>query len=315
MPAPKLLLWIDFESTGLLTDETPPTLLEGAWTVTDTHGRQVTPLSQVFTALPTFNGLWRGRTHQPIITPAERDPADFSTAADYADRANWWPDGDMSSYPAQPVREMHRDNGLNREWLEFSQGPDQHRIIRDWREIERMLLDTLDMAGWRGLDRGQVLLAGGGVSHYEDRFLRPFCARVFDDKRVHYSTGADVSTVLRTLRTRALASPGVDEEGGFPGTADRLIERHVPDMRDPDADVSWAEIRLNLHRYDAADRCGWTRTVDADGRYTEQVTPHWALAEKDSHRAAPGIARALMAYRLLPRLLVDASAALLDPAF
>lgn len=303
MPAPALLLWIDFESTGLLTDPQPPTLLELAYTVTDTRGEQRTPLAHAFTALPTsrssqfygpptINDFGYGLTHPVLVADSEGRPA-----------AGWnVPRGD---YPSDAVQEMHRDNGLALEWARTAEGPDRGRILRHWSEVERLLLDALDTAGWRPLDRGQVLLAGGGVSHYEDRFLRKYCLNVFDDPRVHYSTGADVSTVLRTLRTRTLAVPGVDVEGGFPGTADRLIERYRPDMWSADTDTSWANIALDPRRYDAADRNGWTRDVDAEGRVGEYVTPHWAVAEKDPHRAAPGIARALMSYRLLPRLLHD----------
>lgn len=292
---------IDFESTGLLVDPVPPTLLELAYTVTDTRGEQRTPLAQAFCALPT------SRTLQ-MYGPG---PVDFGygtttpvlvNGTDNRATGGWNEPG----YPSDFVQEMHRDNGLALEWARFAEGPDRGRILRHWQEVERLLLDALDMAGWRGLDRGQVLLAGAGVSHYEDRFLRTYCPRVFGDPRVHYSAGVDVSTVLRALHSRALAVPGVDEQGGFPGTADRLIERYRPDMHLPEnADTSWARVDLDPRRYDAADRCGWSRDVDAEGRVGEYVTPHWAVVEKDNHRAAPGIARALMAYRLLPRLLAD----------
>ena len=299
MPAPALLLWCDFESSGLLVDPAPPTLLEGAWCVTDTHGAQRTPLSQAFCALPT------SRTTQ-MYAPT---PIDFGyglTTPTLVNGPDNQPEGGWhdSDYPSDAVREMHQGNGLALEWASFEAGPDRGRILRHWSEVERLLLDALDTAGWRGLERGQVLLAGGGVSHYEDRFLRTYCPRVFDDPRVHYSTGADVSTVLRALRTRALAASGVDEEGGFPGTADRLIERYRPEMYSTDTDTRWANIDLDPRRYDAADRCGWTRRRDLHtGGTAEEVTEHWAVVEKDPHRAAPGIARALMAYRLLPRLL------------
>lgn len=282
MPAPALLMWIDFESSGLLVDPVPPTLLEGAWCVTDTHGAQRTPLSQAFCALPT------SRTTQ-MYAPT---PIDFGyglTTPTLVNGPDNQPEGGWhdSDYPSDAVREMHQGNGLTLEWASFEAGPDRGRILRHWSEVERLLLDALDMAGWRNLDRGQVLLAGGGVSHYEDRFLRTYCPRVFDDPRVHYSTG-------------------VDEEGVFPGTADRLIERYRPEMYSTDTDTRWANIDLDPRRYDAADRCGWTRRRDLHtGGVVEEVTEHWAVTEKDPHRAAPGIARALMAYRLLPRLFAE----------
>lgn len=298
MPAPALALFIDFESSGLLTDPQPPTLLEGSWTVTDTRGTQRTPLAQAFCALPT------SPQQHAHVTPVEfgfglTTPV-LADGTDGQPVAGW-----TGQYPRDVVMEMHHDNGLALEWAQMDAGPDRGRILRHWQEVERLLLDDLDSAGWRGLDRGQVLLAGGGVSHYEDRFLRWACPRVFGDPRVHYSTGCDVSTVLRTLRTRALAVSGEDEEGGFPGTADRLIERYRPDMYSRDNDTSWADIRLDPGRYDAADRCGYSRGVGIDGIVWEKATEHWAVVEKDNHRAAPGIARALMAYRLLPRLFAD----------
>lgn len=301
MPAPAQLLWMDFESTGLLTDPTPPTLLEVAFTVTNTRGEQLTPLAQAFCALPT------SRTSQLYSAPSAHDYGfglAVPTLGDDTAKTGvaYWP---ADQCPSLFVQEMHRENGLSLEWAQFATGPDRGRILRHWQEVERILLDALDAAGWRDLGRGQVILAGGGVSHYEDRFLREFCPRVFDDKRVHYAV-TDTSTVLRTLRTRALVTPGEDEDGNFPGTADRLIERYRPDMYSKGTDVTWANISLSPRRYAASDRCGYSRGVDADGTVWEKSTPHWALMDKDDHRAAPGIARALMAYRLLPRLLDDA---------
>lgn len=300
MPAPELLVWVDCESTGLLTDPEPPTLLEMAYTVTDTLGQQRTPLAQAFVALPTSQMQSYGHTHLPaefgpgLVTPTLVNGTDNRPVGG-------WPN---TGYPSDAVIEMHHENGLATEWAQQAAGPDAGRILRHWHEVERLLLDALDMAGWRGLDRGQAILAGGGVSHYEDRFLREFCPRVFGDKRLHYAV-ADTSTVLRTLRARALTTPGEDGDDGFPGTADRLIERYRPEVGDPDATADWIDIRTDPRRYDAADRCGWTRYVGDDGTTREHSSPHWALMERDNHRAAPGIARALMAYRLLPRLLAD----------
>jgi oligoribonuclease (3'-5' exoribonuclease) len=264
MAEPPYLFWLDTETSGLLDEAAPPTCLEMAWTITDRAGRQLAPLCQAFTAVTTDEG--------PLTLPEpDGDGGSF-----------WW---DHLHRPSAAVREMHDLNhsGLADEWVTAAETrPD--RILRDWAEIERVWLDYLGPY-LHGLGPRQMILAGGGVSHYEDRFVRQQAPRVFARPAWHYGL-CDVSTVLRVHQVR---------EPSLPGKADEVlaaIDHDGPGVRDA------LHIALSNERYDSDDRCGYTRHATGG----ESVTPHWALLERDNHRAAPGIARALMAYRLLDEL-------------
>lgn len=272
----QLLLWLDTESTGLLTDRTPPTALEVAWTVTDWAGQQVTPLRQRFTALPMGAS---GAVHTPEL-------AEVTGQA-----VGYW---DGATYPGLPVRELHDDehSGLTTEWASFADAhPD--RVLRDWAEVERLILDDLHEGGWSDLDARQVCLAGGGTSHYEHLFGPQVMPRLFGDRRMHYGD-ADISVILRALKVRA---KGLADATDWPGKADDVIARlrHTAGRYLPSSvgHFSWPDMWISGDQFDAdgGDWGGWHRD------------------EADNHRAAEGVGRALMAWRLLPYVF-----GLLDPA-
>lgn len=251
----KMLLWTDTESTGLLDQRPAPTVLEAAWTITDITGRQITPLAQAFCALPVENVL---------TTPAATTDPETERTVGYWDVPG--------HYPSQPVRDMHDANGLLDEWANAA--PDT--VLRDWSELERLILDDLQMAGWWGLEKRELQLAGGGVANYEARFLPDHLERIFHDERMHYRAH-DLSVTLSVLRVRS--------GGVLPGNADEVIK--ALRGRD-DLTAEWDEIFLSP-RYGSLARDG--------------IDSRWADLDKDNHRAAVGVARALMAYRLLPDLV------------
>jgi len=251
----KVLIFIDFETTGLLEDPVPPTALEVSWIITDAAGEPLTPQCQAFVALPLGNG--------PVHLPGP----------------DGWPEPD---YPGPAVREMHDRNGLAVEWVAARRDrPDA--LVWGWAELERLLLDDLVVAGWRALGPREAQLAGAGVGHFEQRFLTWCAPRVFADARMHYRTH-DVSVILGGLH---VVHPKL------PDKVDTLLGAQPRPDYPASLGHGWSRVGpLSGLRYAAADHGG------AAGH---DATPdvHWALLDADPHRAAPGIARALMAHRIL----------------
>lgn len=196
----------------------------------------------------------------------------------------YW-DAPNNSYPHEKVREMHEVSGLSAEWA-LANETDPDRIITGWGELERLILDDLRDAGVRSLGKHELALAGAGVGHYEHKFLPALMPRVFGDERMHYRPH-DVSVILSGLRNRLhLAFPD------FPGKADRLIEAIRTRAPGP---YEWAPVAISPSRFDADD--------------SNRGDQRWAEMDQGPHRAAPDVARALMAHRLLPEI-----ARLLTPA-
>lgn len=263
--APQYLFWLDFESSGLLDERPRPTLLEVAWTITDREGVQVVPLRQRFTALPVSGSASR----RSGITQA------LHTPSDNGDGGAWWDyDG---TYPSAAVQEMHDINhsGLADEWIRCVNSAPT-RMLWDWVELDRLWLDDLSGLGIAPDAKRALMLAGGGVSHYEDRFVRDRAVRTFTPRLWHYGL-ADVSTVLRVNHLR---------DGRWPRHADAAIAlAHAASAADVLGPPEWASVIIAGGQYDADDAL---------------EVMSWADYPSDPHRAGVGIGRALMAYRLLP---------------
>lgn len=300
------LLWVDCESTGLLSDPTAPTLLEVSWAVTDPTGwHQYTPLAHRFTMLPavTDPAVVGDVEHAFTARFPQLDPDNPHDPDADVQWHRWTPRSGGSAPvhveqgPVTAVREMHARNGLDREWATYHAAGhrDTHgrpAVITDWQVLAELLHADLVTAGWDDLDPGSVALAGGGVNHYEHRFLPATCPQVFGDPRTHYAA-VDVSTVLRSLALRTTdhgATFPLDASGEqvpgepFPGRADSVLGWA---RRQKSAD-DWAHLLISA----CPDRWAATDTTSLP----------WAELEVDNHRAAPGIARAIMAYRLLPEI-------------
>jgi hypothetical protein len=271
MADPLLQLWWDVESTGLLTDTVTPTVLESAHLVTAIDGTQLTPLRQRYTALPT--GADDIRT--PAVRRASADGAPEVWSGHWLDSRP----GGEGGYPHSAVVEMHDRNGLTDEWATVA-ATRPSTIYREWAELERLILDDLAFAarpfgGFDALQSGQVVLAGGGTSHYEHLFGAEQMRRLFRVRGPMHYGDADLSVVLRVLAMRF----GLDIT-----KADHLIAfAHTVDARD------WAYLEIEAAR--------------AGGPSVDFAPSQWNTDERDPHRAAPGIARALFGYRLLPLLI------------
>ncbi len=197
MPAPTAaLLVLDFESTGLLDDEHPPTLLEVAWTIADQVGTQLTPLR---TRLLGFDirGSVKG-----LCTPelAEREGGEPYGYFDTGDGPN--------TYPRQVVVDLHEKSGLLTDWALTDQH-DRYAVLRDPVELDRQIVDDLRAAGIAKLEPRSLRLTGCGVARYEAEILPYVAPRTMNPQAWpwHYRP-ADLSVELSNgkLRGSKLAS-------------------------------------------------------------------------------------------------------------
>lgn len=112
-------------------------------------------------------------------------------------------------YGPRVVFEMHRDNGL---LLDLRNGEDIHKFDR---RFSAFLLEA-------GLHRGNAILAGSGVSHFDDRFLKVQLPMIRN--RLAYPC-LDVGQFRRVLKL-AGRSDLVDEE-----QANAKTHRGLDDIR------------------------------------------------------------------------------------
>jgi hypothetical protein len=216
---PDVLLWIDFETTGLLDGPISPTLLECGWTITDGVGIQLTPLRHAYTAFNTFGST------EHLTTPelAEQDGKPHG----YFDRQ------ERRNYPVDEVIEMHRISGLSAGWaLTNEEEPD--RILRHPMELDRLLLDDLDAAGARDAAPRRLWLAGSGVARFEFEFLPDLVPRTMSPSWGWHYRPVDLSVELSNQRIRG-AKRTV--------TVDDIIDEH----RDSSGEVThrWEEIEVD----------------------------------------------------------------------
>lgn len=303
MPDVNASLMIDFESSGLLATGLPdtprvPTGLEVAWTVINTAGDQLTPLRHRFTVLPlACNGdefdCWQAVAPAPSGQQFD-GPPDW-----YSEVSGWDP---LVGYPVDAVRAMHRDNGLMDDMTAFMRAAHADErtdaVLQHWETLDALLLDDIVRAGASAGEPGTLTLSGGGVSHYEDRFLRYCAPTTMGLPAMHYSGGLDVSTVLRVLTTRYARER---DHGGlipYTGKADDVLRLAQNETHPNALPEDWDVIELE--------------PADTGYASADRDTRSWLHADQDPHRAVSGVARALAAYRLLPYVLDQVTAGYAD---
>lgn len=248
------LLWLDFETTGL--DPADVTVLEVGWTVTDANLQQLTPLRSRITALPT------GGT---AVVP---------TNATTRGGGYGWAHGLQVE---QVVRDMHKESKLYYDWL----ATPPFRVIDEVGDFDRLLLDDLWSAGWKGKD--SVFLAGAGVSHYDRLVIDQLGALRLDEKPVLHYRAADISAAIQVMGVPA------------PKDAGALVELAGRCARLPGSE--WTESAL--------------LKLDVDASCAALVSPNvpgdeWSLLNPKSlvdHRAASDVAYALVVARCLRALV------------
>lgn len=162
-------LWFDCETTGL--DIKSDVVLEVAWVVTDDRFRMLTPLRQRYTNIFT----------QPKVDSLVEwceDNAEISVAA-----------------------AMHQKSGLAGDW----DAENERRVIRNVHGLTRLIDDDLALAGFEGWEGDRVVLAGAGVSHFDNHILSfhapgfyPPSSGFIDGMWAYWRT-LDTSMLWRTL--------------------------------------------------------------------------------------------------------------------
>lgn len=127
----KRWVFLDLETTGLDPDRL--TILEAAWTVTDSSLFQKTPIRSRFTE---FSANSSYGTISPSSSSWTRNVSEF-------------------------VIRMHADSGLTNDWLDCPRS----RLVKSIAELDRLILDDLFLSGWDG--ESQFVLAGAGLAAFD----------------------------------------------------------------------------------------------------------------------------------------------------
>lgn len=174
-----LLLWTDFETTGLEWNEVD-TALECAWLITDDHLRQLTPLRQRYLKL--------GPSRDYGLTPLPNS-------------MHWNHSGGVKAV----VLEMHEESGLTQAWRDAyashveGVGPDAWRFYTDGFELQEAISTDIDAMS-RRYGKVPIHIAGSGVSHFDQALLGAHCPKL--GARLHYrafdpSVAGDVVGLMR----------------------------------------------------------------------------------------------------------------------
>jgi hypothetical protein len=175
---PDLLLWLDFETTGL--DPDVDTVLECAWCFTTSELSMVTPLRSRYTNLLPDSAT-------KYLLPFQGRPVDWSNLTPV-------------------VSEMHTASGLRDNWMNANTG--HVAVLRHPAELHRLIADDFEDAAIQvgaKPDECRIVLCGRGVSHFDNRVLakhRVMCFDRIDDVDAPISVAYfqhDVSVAARVL--------------------------------------------------------------------------------------------------------------------
>lgn len=153
MSAPRdVYFWFDCETSGLNPHR--DTVLEVAWCFTDEHLRLISPLRQRFTKIMAKATGRDGR----------RAADQYAHLLDPTDESMWH-DND---YISPVARQMHEESGLRAAWFDaYTRSP--RRILTHPRDFHRLVVEDMELAEITPAD--QLVLAGAGVSHFDDSVL------------------------------------------------------------------------------------------------------------------------------------------------
>jgi oligoribonuclease (3'-5' exoribonuclease) len=160
----KLVVWLDFETSGLDTDR--DTVIEAGWTITNSSLTQKTPLRSrlcAFVPLP-----------HPQFDPTPITP----------DSPEWYEN--VNEY----VISMHARSGLAQEF----DNTNHYRVLHSFDMLDRLILDDLFSVGWTGDDK--IVLAGSGLAAFDRKILIAGRSRL---QSVSHYRAMDVSVAYETV--------------------------------------------------------------------------------------------------------------------
>jgi hypothetical protein len=292
----KLLLWLDFETTGLNAasganvtgdDDNTATdsVIEAAWMVTTGDLTQLTPLRSRITRLEPRESWARERTPLP---DSEAWKAAWKAIKDSPETAPEVEEEVEGLYGVRPlVVRMHEETGLAEEFR-IATGADSAapglRLLTTGGALEQLILDDLAEA-CEVYAADSIHLAGIGVSHFDHRVLAYHCPRLGttnDGGLLHY---------------RAF-DPSVGRQiAGMDGSGDeyaaQMRERMAADLDAPSP--------CRMVEFDRP-----KRPDPGDGRPTNRVRISDLLRSTMSHRAADDVVEGLAWAEWLRRKFSDA---------
>jgi hypothetical protein len=170
----QILLWLDFETTGLKPLERD-IVLEVGWVVTDADLVQLTPLRQRYAELKPCG------VGEDEIAPT--------------------PDSGRWVSHRFDVRTMHDQSRLAMDWTaNRSDELYSWRLIRHGAALEQLICEDIASA-FDDMGPAEVMLAGLGVSHFDQSLLGYHCPTLAprdENGRLHYAT-FDASVAGRVL--------------------------------------------------------------------------------------------------------------------
>jgi oligoribonuclease (3'-5' exoribonuclease) len=197
----KLVVWLDFETSGLDTDR--DTIIEAGWTITNSSLTQKTPLRSRLCAFVPFSDI------ASVVTP---------------DSPEWYEN--VNEY----VIRMHANSGLTQAFNDTN----HYRVLHSFDMLDRLILDDLFSVGWTGDDK--IVLAGSGLAAFDRKILIAGRSRLQSvshyramDVSVAYETvGIEVPKTLEQMQTVFARWPAVsgvwrdDDSWLLPGDLDPL---------------------------------------------------------------------------------------------
>lgn len=176
-----------------------------------------------------------------------------------------WDDGDSFPRLDRVALQMGVDSGLFDEWLAC---PDR-RKLQSGAELQRLILDDIDSVCTPDTP---VHVAGSGVAQFDQPLLRVHCPRLVFPRG---TMGGP--THYRTVDQSVIAT----------GLLGRSNEAMTTDL------ISW------YSRLGQGADLGIELGMRPQYAYGDDVPAAWLIGERGKHRAAPDVARAIVAHRAL----------------
>jgi hypothetical protein len=261
-----LYFWFDCETTGLNPHR--DTVLEVAWCFTDERLRQLTPLTQRYTKLTAKATGREGR--RPVFQPRLLDPSD---------EANWH-DND---YISPVARQMHEDSGLREAWMRAAQD-NPRRVLTHSRDLFRLVAEDLDSLAATSDDR--LVLAGAGVSHFDDSVLAEVFERFYPRRPVIDGSGSPLGRWHYRCFDTSI--------GLWVGDARQLTERVLEVAYGADKDAS-GTVPYSVIESEEGAEAEVSHLVRSDGGDTSEFVRSAAIG----HRAADDVVWSLLDARAL----------------
>jgi hypothetical protein len=270
-----ILFWFDCETSGLVP--TKDTVLEVSWCLTDHRLRMLTPLRQRYAMLESPSRLHSRAIHF--------DPRDDD---------QWHDPEKIKPF----VREMHEASGLRNDW-EAAYLNHRRAMITHPRDFHRLVSEDLDLIDFKvgfdsdGYSGDTLMLAGAGVSHFDDAILTEVFDGFFPARPIVYP-GEWHYRIFDTSVAMSVA--------GAREAVDRIAAK-LAAQDDPEGE---AALPFDLIACEAPTLRSQKELDHLTGGTGRAGEPEWFLRERVvAHRAADDVVYSLLDARALRHLVAQ----------